>query len=512
MTTLRLDPADPMPAAQAVLAAAERATAHDPELVERVEQARKRLEGPLRVAIAGKVKAGKSTLVNAFLADDLAPTDAGECTMVTTWFQHGAVPATRVVGKDGVTRELAFRRRGGHFVMGLGGLDLDEVARVEVDWPSPFLRNLTLIDTPGIDSLTTEASDRTTGFLLGRNSSRSGGGAPGRADVDAVIYLMRHRHSVDLTFVSELARSASDAHGAATTLVVLSRADELGGGRIDSLVSARDIATAYADEPLLRAHSVGVVPVAGLLAHGSRMLRQDDVDLMSSLAGVTRDDREAMLISADRYASHGQGGTPAQRRALVRRLGLFGIRMGAALIRQGHTSAAGLAQELEHHSGLAAVVQVLEDHFLPRSRLLIGRNLADAMELLADECPEPGARELREACDRFRIAAEQGLSELGMLLRLRSEEFPGLDDRAIAEAARILGGKGTPIYRRLGLAPDSDSEDVVARWNDLVERWRAVAEDAGGWRSSRRLARSVIAALDLMAVIFSSPVDLSATT
>lgn len=511
MSVLDLDPADPMPAAQAVLAAAERATAHDPGLATRVRQARERLEGPLRVAIAGKVKAGKSTLVNAFLADDLAPTDAGECTMVTTWFQHGAVPGTRVVGKDGVTRELPFRRRGGHFVMGLGGLELDDVARVEVDWPSPFLRNLTLIDTPGIDSLTTEASDRTTGFLLGRDSSNESR-APGRADVDAVIYLMRHRHSVDLTFVSELARSASDAHGAATTLVVLSRADELGGGRIDSLVSARDIATAYADEPLLRAHSVGVVPVAGLLAHGSRMLRQDDVELMSALTGVTRDDRETMLISADRYVSHGVGGTTEQRRALVRRLGLFGIRMGAALIRQGHTSPAGLARELENQSGLAAVVQVLEDHFLPRSRLLIGRNLVDAMELLAGECPDPGAEELRMACDRFRIAAEQGLSELGMLFRLRSEEFPALDDRALAEAARLLGGQGTPTHRRLGLAPDTGSEDVAMHWNESVERWRAVAQDAGGWRSSRRLARTVVAALDLMAVTFSSPAGLSEAT
>ncbi len=36
-----------------------------------------RLGEPLRVAIAGKVKAGKSTLLNALVGDELAPTDAG---------------------------------------------------------------------------------------------------------------------------------------------------------------------------------------------------------------------------------------------------------------------------------------------------------------------------------------------------------------------------------------------------------------------------------------------------
>ena len=34
------------------------------------------VRGPLRLAIAGKVKAGKSTLLNAILGDELAPSDA----------------------------------------------------------------------------------------------------------------------------------------------------------------------------------------------------------------------------------------------------------------------------------------------------------------------------------------------------------------------------------------------------------------------------------------------------
>ena len=37
-----------------------------------------RLDEPLRVAIAGKVKAGKSTLLNALVGERLAPTDARE--------------------------------------------------------------------------------------------------------------------------------------------------------------------------------------------------------------------------------------------------------------------------------------------------------------------------------------------------------------------------------------------------------------------------------------------------
>jgi tRNA U34 5-carboxymethylaminomethyl modifying GTPase MnmE/TrmE len=36
-----------------------------------------RLREPLRLAIAGMVKAGKSTLLNAIIGEEIAPTDAG---------------------------------------------------------------------------------------------------------------------------------------------------------------------------------------------------------------------------------------------------------------------------------------------------------------------------------------------------------------------------------------------------------------------------------------------------
>ena len=57
-----------------------RGTPHEPRLT----AVRDRLDEPLRVAIAGRVKSGKSTLLNALVGDRLAPTDAGECTRIVT--------------------------------------------------------------------------------------------------------------------------------------------------------------------------------------------------------------------------------------------------------------------------------------------------------------------------------------------------------------------------------------------------------------------------------------------
>ena len=38
------------------------------------------------------VKAGKSTLLNAMLGERIAPTDAGECTRLVTWYRYSATP------------------------------------------------------------------------------------------------------------------------------------------------------------------------------------------------------------------------------------------------------------------------------------------------------------------------------------------------------------------------------------------------------------------------------------
>lgn len=78
-----------------------------PAAAARLRAQRDRLDEPLRVGLVGRVKAGKSTLLNALVGERLAPTDAGECTRVVTWYRNGPIP--RVVlhpsaGRRGCSR------------------------------------------------------------------------------------------------------------------------------------------------------------------------------------------------------------------------------------------------------------------------------------------------------------------------------------------------------------------------------------------------------------------------
>ena len=130
-----------------------------------VEVIRTRLNGPLRVAIAGRAKAGKSTHLNALIGERLAPTDAGECTRLVTWYQRGMGYRVRARLHNKEVRELPVVRPNGVLDISLGTLRFEEVDRLEVDWPTTRLSTMTWIDTPGLEAHARASSDRAAEFL-----------------------------------------------------------------------------------------------------------------------------------------------------------------------------------------------------------------------------------------------------------------------------------------------------------------------------------------------------------
>lgn len=61
----------------------------------------------LRIAVGGRVRAGKSTLINALVGQDVAATAATECTLLVAWFRNGPQNQVVVHRVDGA-RALAY--------------------------------------------------------------------------------------------------------------------------------------------------------------------------------------------------------------------------------------------------------------------------------------------------------------------------------------------------------------------------------------------------------------------
>jgi hypothetical protein len=474
-----------------VLRRAVRVFAAEPATAAELRDHLDRLDEPLRVAIAGKVKAGKSTLLNGLVGELIAPTDAGECTRVVTWYRDGATPRVVSYPDDGEPRAMPFRRDAGALSVELRGLPAERLRRLVVDWPSQSLRGMTLIDTPGIASTSTQTSRRTLNVLTPDDDTP--------AEADAVVYLMRHLHVTDAEFLESFRDQGVAKANSVNTIAVISRADEVGGGRIDAMLSARRIARRYTAEPTLRGLCQTVIPVAGLLAATGRTLWQAEFDALAALAGAPRADMDDVLLSTKRFLSSDRvpalAALPAERRhGLLTRFGIFGLRLAMMYIRQGRDSSAALAEELVRSSGLRELQEVLRVQFTERRDLLKARTALLALErVLGTDHPKADPDEVAGlAAEVERIASgAHEFVELRLLSALRCGEV-SLPAEEIELAERLIGGHGVAPTRRLSLPEGAPPDAVRAVALERLARWRRRAEDPFAGRAAVRAYRAVV--------------------
>jgi hypothetical protein len=445
----------------------------------RIEDVRGRLsDNVLRIAVAGRLNAGKSTLVNALLQQELSPTDATESTKIVTWFRHGNVDQTLLFADGGELPPLPGCDITGALAWAQQSLDdtIGPVTRIEVRSSNGILRHYAIVDTPGLDS-TSDFDARSIDALR---------------EADVLIFVTPQPSSEDGIAFARL----RDAVPWLPALGVLSRIDESGNGRDDD---PWQTARRNADDSQhqLGANVSMVIPVIGLLgktALADGFTETKDMPPLRRLHEYELTDPSAV----ERYTAldfaegkaHPLSAEEGDR--LVRLLGRHGIAAALRELRSGKTGAQELLDALLPVSGVDVLLAQLRLQFLSVADPLRARDAIRKLDEVAWQPADPSeSKALARLRDDLAVAAADPrfllLDIVDNLTAYATAKWQGAGTDPTDELTCLVTGTSTTA--KLGLPDRTPVDQVQKALIERIGKWRTVEGD-GDLETARR-ARAV---------------------
>jgi hypothetical protein len=472
----------------------------------------RRLGAPLQVAVAGRIKSGKSTLVNALIGRRVAPTDIGECTRLVTRFQYGTVDRVEIVFTDGRKQVLPFAADG--MIPAELGVDIDKVSHIEAYLTNAVLQGMTVIDTPGLGSLDAASVSRTEQLLGAAKHRKEEDGEEGSDELDdtsrnavagaeAVLYVVTQGVRADdqQALAAFTAATASREAGPVNAIAVLNKADTIAPESVEgadgdiwkaaTILSEKQAST-------LKPRVADVLPVIGLIAESAESggFTSADAEALRQLAELDDDVLQTMLISADIFTSWECDVPAGTRLRLLEKLDLFGISHAVGAIRKEPGITAGsLRRSLLDASGLEAVRQRLSVVFAARADGIKAAAALASVTSLAHASGDPGERQrVHDAIEVLLAKPEAHQLRLLEALTLVASGAVDMPEDLSEEVLRV--GSNADLGAQLG-KPGAPRQELAAHALERAGWWRSFAS-FGATPAQSRVAHVVHRAYFLM--------------
>lgn len=340
-----------------------------------INLAQKRLMQPMQLAIIGKISSSKSTLVNALLGEaEIVRTGQMEETFNVSWLKYGDSNSDiKVIFKNGEIKSVP-RNEWAKWTSHQEKSTLKEQVRyIEVFYKHEILKEINIIDTPGLDALSQIDSKNTIAFLK-------------EIHPDAVVMLFTKSIAESTLSVLQDFQSVGVGNfnlSALNAIGVLSKVDTIWSA-MDADKDVIEIGnrviknTLYDKYPEVRKSLFSILPVSSLMGLAAAIIDEKDYISLKLLSRVDDATILEMLSSPDFFVDedYSVGVESIERRRLYNKFGLYGIHLLITTIhRNQDASITFLADVLREKSGFSKLFLTIQSHFGGRAVLIKTQNV-----------------------------------------------------------------------------------------------------------------------------------------
>lgn len=472
-----------------------------------LQQCRRRLQEPMRVAIVGVIKAGKSTLMNALLQEKIVATGAVEATFNVNWLKYGESSSLKVYFKDDRPPEVkSFSELKALTLRPEKYQDyLLSIKYIEVAYPNEILRNFNIIDTPGLKSCYEADSKNTQNFLQLHGGELTNITQQEAANADAVLYLFSQGLSEGdaetvRAFQGSLAGNATpiNAIGVLTKVDIYATDPNIS----DPMAAGRLIASRLCQNAQVSRLFYTIYPICGLLAEGAQTLTDEHFEILSVLSKLP----EKRFVRLSRYvpkflAEYEPEDIPLsqeQRALLHGQLGLYGIIQAYYLLNSGIEDREQLIAELIKKTGIPELRQLILSHFDHRAFSI---KLAKVLQ----DISAAYFQQRQHLQGEFRLILETITGQFDSLqaqahclrelevLRSYYDRQLNFDEREQQQLLEVTGEFGTLCGDRLGLGERATVDEMLTVSEERMRYWNQRANDTLGSDRSTIAAAKVLA-------------------
>lgn len=478
------------------------------ELSSSLKEMRTRLETPLRVAVVGIMKAGKSTFMNALLGADILCTGSLETTYTVCWFRYGEQPKLTICFRDGKEQQVPLSDLERWSVRSYEKENprINDVKYLVIHYPSEVLRTMEFIDTPGLNSMYGTDAQNTLDFLAIQGSEETIYEA-GMAD--AVIYAFsRTASGFDEAILQEFHKGGMESVSPINSVGILTKVDATGiwdiFGEASPVEAAQAVTSNVMKNEGLKRLLFTVLPVCAKVCEGYAQLAEPDWKVLRQISEADTEALQDLLFDAEQFAHSEEDiyaalGNPTARTRLIELIGQYGILKIADLLRSGK-SPEEAGSSLQCDCGVQAVRDLLLRHFgnrtfLIKSQYIFNRLRGAVRQIRKKSGTSP---QLRDICGQLLdsidslMTSVQTLKELKVLQTYYNGQLQFTNEEERQDFLRITGEYGRSPEARLGVQGSLTVAELAEIARGKVALWH---EKNSGWMLSSAYmdAASIIA-------------------